>query len=594
MDKFQHAGPQIVTAIGGEGPGTRPTPEVAENRDTKPVAPGYEVGRELGKGGSAAVWLVSEKSTRRSFALKCMETGLDDFSTEESMHREIRILSALDHPHLVKVYDVVRLGGVGEGTLGLVMDFAAGGSLAQLVSTRGKLTIGETVTVLTPMAQALAYLHSQGFTHSDVSPGNVLFSGQGKPLLADLGVSKMVGDAVAVSGHGTLGFKETAPDDPIRAGLQPERDVYSLAAVGWYCLTGKPPPETARRPPLTLLVQDAPPELAAALEAALHDDRRLRPTAREFATAVYRSAEASPVDLSASVHPTIIPELLTRRNLPSRDHLLVRFMGYGAWRRWYGQWRRRIATYPANPAPGSGSPGSAGSTASAPATASDSQGTRRALRTAHRRRPPRLVPVAGLALMLLLTGAGINWWLTEGFGTASASYAGAPGVSPQPGGGSGGVSPPADTSAGVPGDLSAEVPVEIRDQIRSGAPDQAAQGLAWLRSSAFSSGRLELLREVNVSGSRAAEADARTSEVLEESGHRLAGFSTTLSKVATEPGSTADRAVLSITASTSAYKEVDSSGALVADVAGSGEEQLRLVLLLVDGRWRIHEILPPL
>ena len=136
--------------------------------------------------------------------------------------------------------------------------------------------------------------------------------------------------------------------------------------------------------------------------------------------------------------------------------------------------------------------------------------------------------------------------------------------------------------------------MEIREQLRSGAPDQAVQGLAWLRSSAFSSGRLELLAEVNVSGSRAAEADARTSEVLEESGHRLAGFSTTLSKVATEQGSTADRAVLSISASTSAYQELDSSGALVADVAGSGEEQLRLVLLLVDGRWRIQEILPPL
>jgi hypothetical protein len=118
--------------------------------------------------------------------------------------------------------------------------------------------------------------------------------------------------------------------------------------------------------------------------------------------------------------------------------------------------------------------------------------------------------------------------------------------------------------------------------------------LAWLRSSAFSSGRLELLGDVNVAGSRAAEADARTSEVLGKSGHRLAGFSTTLSQVAIEQGSTADRAVLSITASTSAYKEVDSSGALVAEVAGSGEEQLRLVMLLVDGRWRIQEILPPL
>lgn len=578
-------------ATGGESVVAGPPLVAADVADTKPSVPGYEVGRQLGKGGSAAVWLVSEKSTGRSFALKCMEDAPDDFSTEESMRREIRILSALEHPHLVRVYDVVRLGGVGDGSLGLVMDFAAGGSLAELVGTRGKLTVGETVTVLTPMAQALAYLHSQGFTHSDVSPGNVLFSAQGKPLLADLGVSKMVGDAVAVSGHGTLGFADPAPDHPLRAGLQPERDVYSLAAVGWYCLTGNPPPKTARRPPLTLLLQDAPPELAAALEAALHDERRLRPSAREFARAVYRSAEAAPVDLAASVHPTVIPELLTRRSLPLQDHPLVRFIGYREWRRRYREWRRRFARDPARQAPHAAPENLLGPGPSAQASAC--QETRRGLRTARRRRGPRLLPLAGIVLVLLSAGAGINWWLPEVFGAALASRPEAGVVSPRAGGADDEASPAAESSAGVPGDLPAEIPQEIREQIDSGAPEQAARGLAWLRSTAFSSGRHELLNRVNVKSSGAAEADARTVAVLAKSGHRLAGFTTTLSKINAERESTSDRAVLSVTASTSAYQELDASGALVANLAASGEEQLRLVLLLVDGRWRIQEILPP-
>ncbi len=575
---------------GGESFTTGPA-LAADIADTKPSVSGYEVGRPLGKGGSAAVWLVSEKSTGRSFALKCMEDAPDDVSTAESIRREIRILSALDHPHLVRAHDVVRLGGVGDGSLGLVMDFAAGGSLAELVAIRGKLTVGETVTVLTPMAQALAYLHSQGFTHSDVSPGNVLFSAQGKPLLADLGVGKMVGDAVAVSGHGTLGFKDPAPDHPLRAGLQPERDVYSLAAVGWYCLTGNPPPETSRRPPLTLLLQDAPPELAAALEAALHDERRLRPTAREFATAVYRSAEAAPVDLAASVHPTVIPELLTRRSLPPQDHFLARFIGYREWRRRYREWRRRFTKHPARQASHAGPENHLGPGPSA--TASASHETRRGLRTARRRRSPRLLPFACIALVLLSTGAGINWWRPEVFGAALAAQPEAGMVSPRAGGVADEASPAAESSAGVPGELPAEIPQEIREQIDSGAPDQAARGLAWLRSTAFSSGRHDLLNEVNVMGSDAAEADARTVAVLARSGHRLAGFTTTLSKVDTERESTTDRAVLSITASASAYQELDASGALVANRAAGGEEQLRLVLLLVDGRWRIQEILPP-
>jgi hypothetical protein len=204
-----------------------------------------------------------------------------------------------------------------------------------------------------------------------------------------------------------------------------------------------------------------------------------------------------------------------------------------------------------------------------------------------------VLPVAGIALLLLLTGAGINGWLPGVFGAASAFHAEAGNVSPRAGGGSPEVSPAANSSRGVSGDLPAEIPQEIREQINSGSPDQAARGLAWLRSTAFSSGRLELLSEVNVEGSGAAEADARTAAVLTKSGHRLAGFTTTLSKVDTELESTADRAVLSITASTSGYRELDASGVLVANLAASGEEQLRLVLLLVDGRWRIQEILPP-
>ena len=181
---------------------------------------------------------------------------------------------------------------------------AAGGSLGQLVAGRGRLGPGETVTVLTPIAQALAYLHGQGFTHGDVSPGNVLFTAHGKPLLADLGVARMVADAAAVADAGTEGFRDPAPVDAVRAGLQPERDVYSLAALGWYCLTGRAPEPGAQRPPLPLLVPGVPAALAAALESGLQEDRRLRPSAAELAAAVHRSAVAVPVDLSVSVHPT--------------------------------------------------------------------------------------------------------------------------------------------------------------------------------------------------------------------------------------------------------------------------------------------------
>ena len=248
-----------------------------------PEVPGYTVGRELGRGASATVWLVTEERTGRNFALKCYrpdpaspDPELDGTAGSDA-RREVRILSVLDHQHLLKAHESVRLPAVSGGGLGLLVDYAPGGSLAHLVASRGKLSIGETVTVLTPIAQALGYLHGKGFTHSDVSPGNVLFTSQGKPLLADVGIARVVGDPAAVAGHGTGGFMDPAPVDAVRAGLQPERDVYSLAAVGWFCLTGKAPGRTAERPPLPLLLPDVPEELAAALEAGLNEDRRLGP-----------------------------------------------------------------------------------------------------------------------------------------------------------------------------------------------------------------------------------------------------------------------------------------------------------------------------
>ena len=182
----------------------------------EPEVPGYDVGRCLGRGGGATVWLVTEQSTGREYALKSFFAGdaADRGEGEEAIRREVRILSALDHEHLVKAYDVVRLDGPRAGSLGLIMDYAAGGSLGQLVAGRGSLGPGETVTVLTPIAHALAYLHGHGFTHGDVSPGNVLFTAHGKPLLADLGVARIVADAAAVADAGTcLLYTSPSPRD---------------------------------------------------------------------------------------------------------------------------------------------------------------------------------------------------------------------------------------------------------------------------------------------------------------------------------------------------------------------------------------------
>ena len=118
--------------------------DYAPSGASAPEVPGYDVGRWLGSGSGGVVWLVTEQSTGREYALKCFFAGgsADRGEGEEAVRREVRILSALEHEHLVRAYDVVRPVGPGAGSLGLIMDYAAGASLGQLVSGRGSLGPG--------------------------------------------------------------------------------------------------------------------------------------------------------------------------------------------------------------------------------------------------------------------------------------------------------------------------------------------------------------------------------------------------------------------------------------------------------------------
>lgn len=609
-----------------------------------PAVPGYSVCRRLGRGGSAEVWLVAQESTGVKLALKCFSRpDIDEArgpepggrAGEECVRRELLVMSVLDHEHLVKAYGVVGTGEP-DGSFGLLMDYAAGGSLQQLVAARGTLSVGETVTVLTPIAQALGYLHGKGFTHSDVAPGNVLFTAHGKPLLADLGVARMVGDASGVPGQQTDGFSDPAPVDAVRAGLQPERDVYAAAALGWYCLTGQSPPPSAARPPLTLLVPEVPAELAAALEAGLSDDRRQRPGAAELASAVYRSAAAVPLDLSRSVHDTVLPELLTRRPLPqpggplgNRLRAWGRRLKTAGWAR--AAVRRRGRLIP-----------SGGAAAPVPllphATAGHSQVSHPARHSFHRPshvKPPsvkhraekrsagtvatdrrtggrtapgslpalvrgdgaadavrsrRVAMVAGLAAAAVLAGAAVLGLPgTERESVPAEEESGpASQQSPQ-------AAKEPVAAAQQPGAASQQgglIPDDVRRRLAAKDPVQAVSGLAQLRSLALREGRLDLLDDVNAPNTPAYAADRAIRAGLERSGTVLAGFSTSLSGVRRLPESTPARAVLAATSSATGYQERAAGGGVVATGEPQEAVRLRLVLVPVEGRWRIADILP--
>jgi serine/threonine protein kinase len=199
-----------------------------------PVVPGYILEELLGRGGSGEVWRARPRAGGEPVAVKVLVRG-----DPERQVREAGLLAELDHPHLVRLQGVVRREvRNGPAQVALVLDLLAGGSLAALLARRGRLRPGEVVTTVAPVAAALAQAHDRGVVHGDLSPGNIVFTAEGRPVLTDLGTARLVGE--------TAGRAEVTPPyvDPVvaRGGAPgPASDVFGVAAAAFHALTGVAP-----------------------------------------------------------------------------------------------------------------------------------------------------------------------------------------------------------------------------------------------------------------------------------------------------------------------------------------------------------------
>ena len=550
-----------------------------------PAVPGHDVVRRLGGGGGGEVWLLREHGTGRLVAGKVVRAAGPRGTARgpSTARRELRALRAAAHPHVLTCHAAVPSGGEGTSAV-LVSEYAAGGSLARLLAVRGHLGVGETVTAIGPIAQALAALHEQGIAHLDVSPGNILFTAQGKPLLADLGAAQLVGDPTAAP-SGTPGFEDpSGPPEEQDTALRPAADVFGLGAVAWFCLAGAVPGRTAERPPLTLLRETVPPELATAIDAALADRPAERPTAAEFARAVFRSARPEPVDLAPAVDDDVLAELVTRIRPDERGK--SRRQGRATGRR------------PGRPSARSGSSSLRCATLRRPVAARlatallrwpsapsrdpapRSLRAHRRSRASHRslRHPPMarrpLARWGGLALVALAACAAA-WGAAAG--GAPRSVAGAfSGAT---------VQAPAAWSG---------LPDVLRHGAESADPVQAVQALAQIRARAITSSDRELLERVSARGSEAAAADSGLMDRLEREGTRLDGFraevlSAELLPQATEAGGSS--AVVRARVLNSGYATLTQAGRELSGPGAGRDQMLRIVLERTEGAWRVARIL---
>ncbi|MDX6257268.1 MAG: eukaryotic-like serine/threonine-protein kinase [Frankiales bacterium] len=292
----------------GMGPG-EPSP---------PVVAGFRVESLVGFGGCGEVWRARDVLTGRLVALKRLRHDGPP-AERDRLRREAAVLAGLSSPHIVRLLTVVTSA---QGLI-LVLEFQGGGSLASLLRVRPRLSPGEVVTIAAPVAAALAEVHETGLVHGDISPANLLFATDGRPVMSDLGVARLAGRAGAEAV--TAGY--TDPAVLHGAPLTRAADVYALAAVCFEALGGRPPfpgedaasvlkAVAAGRPTLGELAPDLPAALADAVEWGLSADVERRPDAAAFGARLLESCAPVPVRLAGASVPTSAPPTAAVRRLP--------------------------------------------------------------------------------------------------------------------------------------------------------------------------------------------------------------------------------------------------------------------------------------
>lgn len=241
----------------------------------------YRVIRLLGSGGYGEVYLVRHPGLSVERAVKLLYRG------DGRVSQEAVLQARLDHPGIVRVFDVEREGDRPY----IVMEYLAGGSLAQRLE-RGGLSLEETLSVGAELARALEHAHGQGVTHRDLKPGNVLFSAEGRAKVADFGLARLVGRGEGQSRvAGTVAY--LSPEQ-LQGRFSPASDLWALGCLLFQMLCGEPPfgrgdgydvmKAIAEKPPPSLAERpEVPGGLAGLVRRLLDKDPAGRPSAGEAA-----------------------------------------------------------------------------------------------------------------------------------------------------------------------------------------------------------------------------------------------------------------------------------------------------------------------
>jgi serine/threonine-protein kinase len=216
-------------------------PEIADRLSA--IADRYRILEEIGRGGTATVFLAEDLKHGRQVAMKVLRPAPGGGYEPQRFLREIRIAARLAHPQILPLHD----SGECDGLLYFVMPYAGCESLRDRLAREGQLPIDAALRIVRAVSAALAYAHRHGVIHRDIKPENILLH-EGEPVVADFGVATALSAAGWESAYVTdQGFAVGTPAymSPEQASAEPtldgRSDQYSLACVLYEMLAGEPP-----------------------------------------------------------------------------------------------------------------------------------------------------------------------------------------------------------------------------------------------------------------------------------------------------------------------------------------------------------------
>jgi WD40 repeat protein len=202
--------------------------------------PGYEVVRELGRGGMGVVYQARQTKLGRVVALKMILSGGHAGEADRVRFRtEAEAIARLQHSNIVQIFEVGEQGGLPYFSL----EFCGGGSLERKL-TGTPLPAKEAAALVEQLARAMQAAHQKGIVHRDLKPANVLLAEDGTPKVTDFGLAKRLDEAGQTATGAVMGTPSYMA--PEQAGgkskeIGPAADVYALGAILYECLTGRPP-----------------------------------------------------------------------------------------------------------------------------------------------------------------------------------------------------------------------------------------------------------------------------------------------------------------------------------------------------------------